>query len=393
MSRHQDGTIILRSNRFYVRYTDGDKKPIVFLAVKDADHWTRRRGKKLQLSDKLEASRERVMSAVNARQGNPASHNAISLTIGEFWDSEFLKSLKDRELAASTIAGYEKTWKFYLEPHLAKRKLAEYGTPDASKFLTRLATEKRKNGAKGLNSNTLDHCRALMSNIFALAVVHGLIVENPVKNSKIVAAKREPREAVGYTLAEALLILKALESRLDAQAVFALAFFMGLRPSEIAGLKWEDLTSDNRLHIRRGVVNGNEGDTKTEKATEKLLLIQPVKRLLEAWSAHCNAPSEGWMFPSQRGGPLNVDSFCRNVLIPLFRIAKLEWRALYAARRGTGTVLRDLSGNLVAAQQVLRHESMETTDRHYALPSVEQADAGLRLMENAFLKAANLTER
>lgn len=381
MSRHQDGTIILRSNRFYVRYTDGDKKPIVFLAVKDAHHWTRRRGKRLQISDRLEAARARVMSTVNAQLGAPASRNATSITIGEFWEESFLKSLAERKLAASTIAGYEKTWKFYLEPHLAKRKLVEYSTPDASKFLKSLVTE------RDLNTNTLAHCRALMSNLFALAVVDGLVVENPVKKAKVVAAIRGPKKPTRYTLTDALLILKALESRPDAQCVFALAFFMGLRPSEIAGLKFCDLTSDGRLHIQRGVVKGAEGKTKTEKATERLLLIEPVRQLLNAWIARCGSPTDGWMFPSQRGGPLNVDSFCRNVLMPLFKAAGLEWKALYAARHGTGTLLRDLSGNLVAAQQVLRHESLETTDKHYALPSVEQADAGLKLLEAAFLKA------
>jgi len=380
MARHQDGTILLRSNRFYVRYQDGDKKPIVFLAVKDADHWIRRRKNKKELSEKLEALRDKVMRQVNDRHGAHASTNITSMTIGEFWEEEFRQSMLDRKLAASTKAGYEKTWKLYLSDHLSKRRLIDYTTPDASKFLKSLVTE------NDLNSNTLAHCRALMSNIFALAVVNGLVGKNPIHDAKVVAAVREPNATEYYTLLEARLILKALEPRLDAQCIFACAFFMGLRPSEIAGLKVEDLTSDGRLHIRRAVVNGEEGDTKTEDSTEKLLLIEPLKGLLDAWIAR-RGRAEGWMFPSQRGGPLNVESFCRNTLIPLFKIAGLEWKALYSARRGIGTTLRDLSGNLGFSQQVLRHKAMATTDNHYALPSQGLADAGFKMLESAFLDA------
>jgi len=320
------------------------------------------------------------MRQVNDRHGAHASTNITSMTIGEFWEEEFRQSMLDRKLAASTKAGYEKTWKLYLSDHLSKRRLIDYTTPDASKFLKSLVTE------NDLNSNTLAHCRALMSNIFALAVVNGLVGKNPIHDAKVVAAVREPNATEYYTLLEARLILKALEPRLDAQCIFACAFFMGLRPSEIAGLKVEDLTSDGRLHIRRAVVNGEEGDTKTEDSTEKLLLIEPLKGLLDAWIAR-RGRAEGWMFPSQRGGPLNVESFCRNTLIPLFKIAGLEWKALYSARRGIGTTLRDLSGNLGFSQQVLRHKAMATTDNHYALPSQGLADAGFKMLESAFLDA------
>jgi integrase len=43
-----------------------------------------------------------------------------------------------------------------------------------------------------------------------------------------------------YTLEEAENIISALVDHVDAQLVMALSFFLGLRPGEIAGLKWED---------------------------------------------------------------------------------------------------------------------------------------------------------
>jgi hypothetical protein len=66
--------------------------------------------------------------------------------------------------------------------------------------------------------------------------------------------------------------------------------------------------------------------------------------------------------------------------------AGIEWKALYAGRCGTGTVLRDLAGNLVAAQQVLGHETLAMTDGHYALPSTDVAEPGLKLLEAEWRK-------
>ena len=40
---------------------------------------------------------------------------------------------------------------------------------------------------------------------------------------------------------------------------------------------------------------------------------------------------------------------------------KVEWKGLCAGRRGCGTVLTELTGNLLGAQGMLRHKTMTTT--------------------------------
>ncbi|MGH9642328.1 MAG: tyrosine-type recombinase/integrase [Terriglobales bacterium] len=201
----------------------------------------------------------------------------------------------------------------------------------------------------------------------------------------MLAKARAPEQTEHYTLPEAKAIIEALETRVDAQSVFACAFFLGLRPSEIAGLRWEDVRGD-RIHVQRAAVLGVVDGTKTRKSTEQLLLIEPVRSLLEEWRVKSGSPKDGWVFPNQKRGPLNVASFTRHVMQPMIEAAGCTWRALYAGRRGAGTILRDLTGNLLAAQQVLRHEQLATTDRHYALPSIEVGDAGLKMLEAAWMK-------
>jgi hypothetical protein len=43
---------------------------------------------------------------------------------------------------------------------------------------------------------------------------------------------------------------------------------------------------------------------------------------------------------------------------------KLTWKGLYAGRLGAGTILVNLTGSLVAAQELLRHKSLTTTAMH-----------------------------
>jgi hypothetical protein len=72
---------------------------------------------------------------------------------------------------------------------------------------------------------------------------------------------------------------------------------------------------------------------------------------------------------------------CRRFIGPTCDAAKLEWRGLYAARRGAGTVLTALTGDALAAMQVLRPKSIVVTANHYIKPSAEAGMAGLRLLE------------
>jgi integrase len=381
MPRHQKGSLIVKSEKFYVRFyttdTDnGSQKVMAYLCDVDKEHWYERRRNKLAVSDQVKQLRDQFMLKVNANRGVPQTRVG-NPTVGEFWDQTFKPSLTVRGLRPSTILGYDKIWNGDLKSHLEKWKVREYRTPTASRFLTALATE------RNLGRNTLSHVRACMSSIFSHAVNHGLIDVNPIAGVKIMAKVRRPEPTENYTLDEAKKVL-ASDAGLDAKCVFALAFFLGLRPSEISGLKWEDLTDDGRLQVRRGVVGRSINPTKTNNSESDLLLIEPVHMLLHEWRVARGSPRTGWMFPNAKNGPLTMASFMRIKLVPAVRKAGVKWKGLYAGRRGAGTVLRNLTGALVASQQVLRHTTLATTDHHYALPSREMADRGLKMLESAW---------
>jgi integrase len=78
-------------------------------------------------------------------------------------------------------------------------------------------------------------------------------------------------------------ILSVLEARrlleqIDApyRTMVLVAASLGLRASEIMGLQWGDFDWENQtVLIRRGVVNGKIGDTKTEASRDTRILATP----------------------------------------------------------------------------------------------------------------------
>lgn len=85
----------------------------------------------------------------------------------------------------------------------------------------------------------------------------------------------------------------------------ALSCFLGVRPGEIAGLRWEDL-DEQFVHVRRAVVRGIIGTTKTPESVASLLLLDRVRLFVELWREKSGNPSDGWVFPNEKGNPVSL---------------------------------------------------------------------------------------
>lgn len=311
---------------------------------------------------------QHVLDIVNADAGCVPQ---LDVPVTEFWHRTYLPYL-ERTTKASTLHGYKKVWSQHLVLHLAGFTLRVYKMVDATRFLTSLAE-------RGLGTRTVAHVRSLLSGLFRHALQTGLIESNPVRDAGSLTPARMPDATYAYTLYEGENIVKALFNNIQGQLVFGLACFLGLRPGEIAGLQWLDIDGE-WLHVRRSSWRGIVGTTKTEESVASVPLIQPLKSLLAAWRLQAKSQ---WVFPSSRGGrPLNISQFAQRTIAPLLKSKNIAWHGLYAARRGAATLLVQLTGNAVAAQYVLRHKNIATTQTFYVKPVQTAAVEGLRLLES-----------
>jgi integrase len=155
-------------------------------------------------------------------------------------------------------------------------------------------------------------------------------------------------------------------------------------------LKWEDF-DDDCVHIRRAAVHGVEGTTKTPESVASLPLIDRVRLFLNLWNEKCGTPKEGWIFCNERGNPANLKDMVRRTIRPAVEAKGLEWKSIYAGRRGAGTAIIGLTGgNYAAAQELLRHKHMTTTLQFYKKQTQEALSEGVKALEAA-LKPKALT--
>lgn len=361
---YQRGTIYEASNSFFVRYftTDGGKKRVSHkLCDRDAEHDS-------ITCPAVLALRDEHMVAVRKAKPQPTTKD----TIADYWENEYLPTIK-AGLKPSTVDGYEDIWEQHLKEHFTNRTFSEYEPHQGSKFLTELIKA-------GYGQRTVAHVRSLASGIFSHAVIDGVIQVNPWRNVKTKIKAPKPKDGADYTLSELMDIVNNKLTRIDAQLIVCLAGLMGLRPSEIVALCWEDINlKAGKLRLHQAYVRGHLGTTKTG-VDVKLPMLQLVLGLFKAWHQQAGEPAEGWVFPNQSGkDPIDIRDYVVGVLRPA--VGKKHWRGLYAFRRGAGTILTELTGNPIAAQQALCHLDLSTTMRHYIKTKRTALAEGIQMLD------------
>jgi integrase len=376
--REQTGTVVERSDGFYIRYYkdgDGGVRTKVTERLCDLTVLDPRKRQLLARSH---------MSAINNLRHTALRSEAPApvLTVGAFWDSTYLPWVKKNK-RFSTLRGYEGVWKIYVKAELAHHPLDSYRTIDASEFLTGLTAR--------LNAKSLSHVRALMSGIFAHAVNtkgsngNPLIDRNPIRDVKVLANADESKEMVAYTPEETIAIINAIQ-RTEAKLFFALCAVLGMRPSEAAAVKWESI-SDGMLRVREAAPYGVLGKLKTKKSKRDLTITEPVTSLLATYRESLSNPAQGLLF-AHDGQPINHNSFAKYHIKPYAEKVCKRWNGCYSGRHGAATTLYNQDGDVRAAYQVLGN-SLEVVMAKYVRPDVAQGKTGQAKYEQTLLKAMN----
>jgi len=362
-SNYQHGTIYEASGSFFVRYfasVDGVKQRVSHkLCDRDEEHYS-------TTCDAVLAKRDEHMVTTRKPKPKPTTDPPIT----RYWEEVYLPTVR-QGLKPSTVAGYEQIWDQFLEAHFKGKTFREYETHHGNKLLNEIVAGK-------YGRSTLAHVRSLASGIFTHACNDGLLQSNPWRNVKTKMKPPRPKDGADYSLSELMDIVNNKLTRTDAQLIVCLAGLMGLRPSEIVGLCWEDVNLAGKLRLHQAYVRGHLGTTKTD-IDVTLPMLKMVIGLFKAWHQQSGEPSEGWVFPNHNGDPINIRDYVVAVLRPA--VGKKHWKSLYAFRRGAGTILTELTGNPIAAQQMLCHLDLSTTMRHYIKTKRSALAEGIQMLD------------
>lgn len=305
------------------------------------------------------------------------------ITIGELIDAtiRYKKSLK---LKATTIQGYK---------GCAERFSAPFKAISAKVCTTyHVEQEIASMSEYGLSAKTIKNTIGFLSSAFEHAINIGMLESNPCKKATL--PKGQSRDIRIFYITEIPSFLSAIEDAyIDEKVAYELALFLGLRRSEILGLKESDVDLSSGLvyiHSTRHRVDGTdiEQDTKTKRSTRLLalpeVLIADIAELLSTHDAYPYHKTD-YLIQNGFGEPLGHQALAS-------RLARLEKRnelpnvTLHGLRHTYASLLHSQGVDMANISAELGHSNLSTTMNIYThiFKSPSQASRGIANTIDAF---------
>jgi integrase len=299
------------------------------------------------------------------RNGVPVPSRSWS--VGE-WLAYWLEHIVAPDREHNTFAKYESKVRLYLMPHLGKKPLVKLTPAQVRAFMATLRREEVGAATRFEVLRTLRNAlnRAVREELITRNVA--LLVDMP-KVSKDRGSAWSAREAIAF-------LRSARAHRLYAACVLVLV--LGLRRSEVLGLRWQDIDFAARQITPVKQVQRMTGkglvlkDLKTESSQAALPLPEFCARALEecrelqelerkiAGDHWDQEPGQDLVFSSEHGGMIDPVGFSRT-FDRLVKRAGIRRITVRLARHTCGTLLAFLKVHPKVAQAVLPHSQISMT--------------------------------
>ncbi len=189
-------------------------------------------------------------------------------TVGKAID-QYIESKKEA-LSPATVLGYKRIRKNMMQD-LMSINLSDLTQEDIQYAVG-------KDTARGVSSKTVRNAHGLLSAV--------LKVYRPQFNLITRLPQRKPNEIVIFTEDDMKKVWKGAQGT-KYEIPILMASMLGLRLSEIKGLRFSDI-SDDRVHIQRAIVTGEEGETlkatKSVSGDRWIKIPEVLKKKIEAVS-------------------------------------------------------------------------------------------------------------
>jgi integrase len=232
---------------------------------------------------------------------------------------------------------------------------------------------------------TKDHFKAVLHRLVECAMRWGVldIQRNPVGLVEVRTGARRKRVPTIISFEQYQRLLERKELGGHCRVMVQLAMCLGLRASEILGLRWDDVNLlGGTVRIQRSAVGKYQDETKTESSAETLPLHERLVKVLMEWRT-AEPVIEGWVFGSPvTDRPYHRDSLHKDYLTPAalkIGLPRLGWHDFRHTYRA---MLRDLGLPLEVQQKLMRHSSIAMT-AHYGNSGMDETkrDANRQLVE------------
>jgi len=209
------------------------------------------------------------------------------VTVSDYWQTFYEGMLNGTTLAKggtpfrpATQRGYLSSMSTHILPSFEDRRMIDIETPDVQNLVDDLAMK--------LEPSTVHNAIKPLRAIYRHGRQRGLVNHNPADG--IDYPKRESRKVIPIAPAMSAAMIATLPEK--DQAIWATAFYAGLRLGELRGLLWEDVDLDKQeIHVRHGY-DDCEGrqEPKTLSGVRTVPLLATLRPFLAAQKLRSTGP-------------------------------------------------------------------------------------------------------
>lgn len=270
---------------------------------------------------------------------------------------------RGKPYSETTIASMRRRWEYKVRPEFGDRYAAELTEIDWQRWIDQLTRN-------GLSRSSIAQLVSLASGVYAWAAAPSrrLVRRNPLRLVELPPNDEKPRMRVALA-PEAAALLGALEP--EDRLPYAIAFYAGLRRSELYRLEWPDVLDGDRIATRIHVMR-----SKSDAGTHRRPPIADNLRtiLSDAWERQ-GRPHEGKVLGvSVMSGKHAERADAAWKAADLNRITLHECRHTYASLlMAAGYTIKEL-------MEYMGHADLQMVNRYVKLlPQPGEDDAAARL--------------
>lgn len=349
-------------------------------------------------------SAEEALQALRTLEGRPDAAAAARVWTVAQWLEHWL-TLKVGMIDSRTVAGYRQHVRDHLIPLLGRMRVADVRTAHAQAAIRIIAGKTCERTGRLLASSTVDRIRATLRAALNEALRQGFVDFNPAAKVKVPGPKREypvlwTEERVESWRANGVRPKVAVWTRQHLAAFLAfvrhdplfelwwLDALTGLRRSEIAALRWEDIDFESgTMRVHEQAPERRDGKPKIPKSMasrRRIPLDKVTLDLLRDLRRRQRLQFEGigtlpvHVFVTSRGESVRPNYLTKR-LAKLIDAAGLPPIRMHDLRHGAASLALAAGVDLKTIQHLLGHASIITTADTYisvlAEISLESAEA------------------
>ena len=272
-------------------------------------------------------------------------------------------------LAKSTRDRYKGVLKNYLLPTFGELCLRDLTPLSVQKYFSNMATSPLAHESK-------DKIRDVLSSVLVSAVKYEFLVRNPVENVRMPTERRGKKRNKPYLTVQQFGELVALIPEPYATMVYV-AIYTGLRVSELAGLRWDDIHQDS-ITIDERYCRGDWGTPKSDCSNATIAVnrcvIERIHRLkiltirVRAGRAvrkyravKADGPNDLVFQSVKDGKPIRDNNILARFIKPAAKKLGLDWVHWRSLRTSHAVWLKMAGADVKDAQGQMRHSRASTT--------------------------------